>query len=152
MIWVAVHGLYIYIVLFFLCTLLLSSLLDNDIRHSSGKLLVNLFLQVVKRTNTPLIPQQMASSTYHGFLGRGFKSNIHRNKLFHTFPMSNLKNTLPGIPGKCNRLDIDGSARISGRPAISPFQGGKVLVRLSLGKLLVNLLQVVKRTNTPLVP
>ena len=26
------------------------------------------------------------------------------------------------------------------------------VVRLSLGKLLVNLLQVVKRTNTPLIP
>ena len=28
----------------------------------------------------------------------------------------------------------------------------RTVVRLSLGKLLVNLLQVVKRTNTPLVP
>ena len=41
------------------------------IRLSLGKLLVNL-LQVVKRTNNPLIPYQMASSTDHGFLGRGF--------------------------------------------------------------------------------
>ena len=45
---------------------------------------------------------------------------------------------------------VDRSARISGRPAIPPFQGGRVFMRLSLGKLLVNLLQVVKRTNTPL--
>ena len=38
------------------------------IRLSLGKLLVNL-LQVVKRTNTPLIPKQRASSTDHGFFG-----------------------------------------------------------------------------------
>ena len=30
--------------------------------------------------------------------------------------------------------------------------GGKNVIRLSLGKLLVNLLQVVKRTNTPRSP
>ena len=41
------------------------------VKLSLGKLLVNL-LQVVKRTNIPLIPQQMASSTDHGFWGRGF--------------------------------------------------------------------------------
>ena len=41
------------------------------IRLSLDKLLVNL-LQMVKRTNTPLIPSQMASSTDHVFLGRGF--------------------------------------------------------------------------------
>ena len=35
---------------------------------SLGKLLVNL-LQVAKRTNTPLILEQMASSTDHGFFG-----------------------------------------------------------------------------------
>ena len=42
---------------------------------------------------------------------------------------------------------------MSGRPAIPPFQGGRVIrIRLSLGKLLlVNLLQEVKRTNTPLI-
>ena len=32
------------------------------------------------------------------------------------------------------------------------FRGGQSVLRLSLGKLLVNLLQVVKRTNTPLIP
>ena len=30
--------------------------------------------------------------------------------------------------------------------------GGESVIRLSLGKLLVDLLQVVKRTNTPLSP
>ena len=65
--------------------------------------------------------------------------------------MSNLKNTLPGIPRKWNRSHIDRSGRVSGRPCIPPFQGGSVL-RVGLGKLsLVNLLQVVKQTNTPLL-
>ena len=41
---------------------------------------------------------------------------------------------------------------MSVRPAIPPFQGGKSVIRLSLGKLLVDHLQVVKRTNTPLIP
>ena len=60
-------------------------------------------------------------------------------------------------------LIIDRSARVSGRPAVPLLHGGRVLkglvwvsysviIRLSLGKLLlVNLLQVVKRTNTPLI-
>ena len=41
---------------------------------------------------------------------------------------------------------------MSGRPAIPAVSGGESVIRLSLGKLLVNLLQVVKRTNTPLIP
>ena len=87
-----------------------------------------------------------------GFLGRGFKSHIHHNKLFQNFLMSNLKNTLPGVyPGNETAWIIDRSAHISGRPAIPPFQGGESVIRLSLGKLLVNLLQVVKRTNTLLI-
>ena len=43
------------------------------------------------------------------------------------------------------------SASISGQPGIPPFQGESV-IRLSLGKQLVNLLQMVKRINTPLIP
>ena len=38
------------------------------------------------------------------FLGRGFNFHIHHNELFQTFPMSNLKNTLPGIPRKRNGM------------------------------------------------
>ena len=72
------------------------------------------------------------------------------NNLFQTFPMSILKTTLPGIPRKWNRLDVDRSARISGcYPAISGEEG---VTRLSLGRLLVNLLQVVKQTSTSLIP
>ena len=72
---------------------------------------------------------------------------------FQTSPMSNLKNTLlPGIPRKLNGLDID-----RGPPYIRPtcytaVSGGESVIRISLGKLSVNQLQVVKRTNTPLIP
>ena len=58
---------------------------------------------MVKRTNAPLIPQQMASSKRPCFFGVvGSNPIIHNNKLFQTFPMSNLKNTLssPVSPGK----------------------------------------------------
>ena len=65
--------------------------------------------------------------------------------------MSNLENTLPGIPRKWNGLDkwqVRPYIRPTCYPAVS---GGESVIRLlSLGKLLVNLLQVVKRTNTPL--
>ena len=47
-------------------------------------------------------------------------------------------------------MDIDRSARISGRPDIPSFQGGRVLIRLRLGKLLVDILQVLKPTDTSL--
>ena len=75
-------------------------LLQCVIRLSLGKslLLVNL-LHMVKRTNTPL------NSLTNGVVGRtcvlwvvGSSPHIHNNKLFQTFPMSNLKNTLPGMP------------------------------------------------------
>ena len=53
--------------------------MDSVIRLSLGKLLVNL-LQVVKRTinNTPPSPQQMESSTDHGFwvVGSNPKSTL----------------------------------------------------------------------------
>ena len=85
------------------------------------------------------------------FLGRGFKSRIHHNKLFQIFPKIELQKYSPRYAQEMKQLglDIDRSARVSGRPGIPPFQGGKsVIVRLSLGKLLVNFLQVVKRTST----
>ena len=123
---------------------------ESVIRLSLDNLLVNL-LQVVKRTNTPLIPLQMASSAGPRFFwGREFKSHHPQKYFFQTFPTSNLKSALPGVPRKWNRLDIDRSARISGRPGIPPFQGERV-IRFSLGELFVNFLQVVKRTNTPLI-
>ena len=66
--------------------------------------------------------------------------------------MSNLKNT-PWYPQQMKRLGYIDSEfrRISGRPPIPPFQGAESVIWLSLSKLLVNLLQVVKRTNTPLL-
>ena len=60
--------------------------------------------------------------------------------------MSNLKNTLPGIPRKRNRLDIDTFARMSGRPDTPPFQvwGGRRYITPSLGReYLVNFSPVV---------
>ena len=46
---------------------------------------------------------------------------------------------------------------LTGPPYIRPtwylaVSGGKSVIKLSLGKLLVDLLQMVKRTNTPLIP
>ena len=85
-----------------------------------------------------------------GFWVVGLNPTIHNNIFFRlSSSISNLKNTLPGVPRKWNRLDIEASAHISGRPAIPPFQGGKRVIRLRWGKLLVNLLQVVKRAGTP---
>ena len=81
------------------------------------------------------------------FWGRGFKSHIHHNKTFLDFPPVELEKYSPRYPQEMNRLDIDRSAREPGQPAIPPFQGGRVLQGLSLGALLVKLLQVVKLTN-----
>ena len=68
------------------------------------------------------------------------------------FPHAELEKYYPRYTQEMKRLGyVDRSARISGRPAIPRFTGESVM-RLSLGKLLVNLLQVVKRTNTPLIP
>ena len=101
------------------------------VRLSLGKLLVNL-LRVVKRTNTPPIPSQMASSARPWFFsGRGFSSPTHPspyNKPFQTFPdrchVELEKYSPRHTHRKWNRLDFNTSARISGRPAIPPFQGG----------------------------
>ena len=69
--------------------------------------------------------------------------------IFADFPHVELDKYSPRYTQEIKRLGyIDGSARTSGRPAIPPFQGGWSVVGLSL----VNLLQLVKRTNTPLIP
>ena len=64
-----------------------------------------------------------------GVLGRGSNptSTIMEFIPFHTDLMSNLKNTLPGIPRNETAWIIDRSARISGRPSIPPFEEEKVL-------------------------
>ena len=65
--------------------------------------------------------------------------------------MWNLKNTLPLVsPGNETAWILTGPPYI--RPTYPAGSGGESVVRLSLGKLLVNLVQVVKRTNTPLIP
>ena len=67
--------------------------------------------------------------------------------------MSNLKDTPAGIPRKLNE-----TAWILTGPSVHPADllscrfRGRGIIRLSLGKQLVNLLQVVKRTHTPQIP
>ena len=76
------------------------------IRLSSGKLLVNL-LQVVKRTinNTPLIIiNKWRRRQTMGFLGRGFKSHIHHNKLFSDFAQVELDEYFPRYTQEVKRL------------------------------------------------
>ena len=72
-----------------------------------GKLMVNL-LQVVNQANTPtnsLTNGVVDRPCFFGVVGSNptYISaiiNIFYNKLLQTFPMSNLKNTLSGIPRK----------------------------------------------------
>ena len=69
--------------------------------------------------------------------------------------MSNLKNTLPPVsPGNETAWILTGPRPVYPADLLSRrFRGGEYyVIRLSLGKLLVNLLQVVKRTNTVLIP
>ena len=66
--------------------------------------------------------------------------------------MSNMKNTLPDIPRKNETAWILTRPPVT-RPTCYPaVSGGKSVIRLRVGKLLVNLLQVVQRTDTPLIP
>ena len=67
--------------------------------------------------------------------------------------MLNLKKNSPWYPQEMKLLGYNWQVRPYIRPTYYPaVSGGEGVVRLSLGKLLVNLLQVVKRTNTPLIP
>ena len=72
-----------------------------------------------------------------GFWVVGSIPTIHKNKLFR-FSHGELEKYSPVRP----------YIRPTCYPAVS---GGESVVRLSLGKLSVNQLQVVKRTNTPLL-
>ena len=63
-----------------------------------------------------------------GFLGRQFESHIHHHILFHIFADVELEKYSPRYTQEMKPLGcIDKSARISGRPAIPPFQGERVL-------------------------
>ena len=100
-----------------------------------------------------LIPRYI-TSTKNGVFDRpwffwvvGSNPTFTIMNFFRLSPCQNLKNTLPGIPRKWNGLN-----NWQVRPYILPtchpaVSGGKSVIRLSLGKLLVNLLQVVKRTK-----
>ena len=69
------------------------------VRLSLGKLLLVNLLQVVKRTNTPLIPQQMASSAGPCFFLVSWV-RILPSTIINFFRLSlvELENNLPGIP------------------------------------------------------
>ena len=65
--------------------------------------------------------------------------------------MSNLKTLSPVYPGNETAWILTGPP-VYPADLVSRRFRGKSVVKLSLGKLLVDLLQVVKRTNTPLIP
>ena len=71
-------------------------------RLSLGKLWVNL-VRVVKRTNTPLLPEKMVSSTDHGFLGH------HGDRISNVVE---LRNVFSVVPRKWNRVGINTPARM----------------------------------------
>ena len=126
---------------------------SSVIRLSLGKLLVNL-LQVVKRTNTPLISLTNGVVDRPWVCGSWVRSPhrmIHHNKLFQIFPWRTWKILSPVYPGN-ETAWVYWQVRPYIRPTCYPaVSGGESVIRLSLGKLLVNLLQVVKRTITPLI-
>ena len=61
------------------------------------------------------------------FRAVGLNTTISNKYIFTAFPMSNVKNVLPVVPSNWNRVHIDTPARVSGRPAITPFQEERVL-------------------------
>ena len=108
-------------------------------------------LQVVKRTNIPLIPQQMASSTDHGFFGSWVRippSTIIN--FFRLSPCRPCKILSPVYPGNKTHWILTRPTVYSADLLSRRFRGESV-IGLSLGKLLVNLLQVVEWTRTPLI-
>ena len=85
------------------------------------------------------------------FLGRGV--NIPHNKLFKTFPHVELEKYSPRYTRKLKGLgELTGPPVYPAELVYPAVSGGKSVIRLGLGKLLVNRLQVVKRTNIPLTP
>ena len=60
-----------------------------------------------------------------GFLGRGFKSHIHHNKLFQSFPMSNLKKLSPVSPGNETAWILTGPPEYPADLLSRRFRGGE---------------------------
>ena len=113
--------------------------------------MVNL-LQVIKRTNTAQSPQTYCVVVRPYFFWEVCSNpTIHNNSRIRLSPCRTWKILSPVYPGYEAAWIINMSASISGRPGIRPLQGESV-IRLSLGKQLVNLLQMVKRINTLLIP
>ena len=92
-----------------------------------GKLSVNQ-LQVVKRTNTPLITLTNGVVDRPWVFGSWVRSPPSTIINFSDLPHVELEKYSPWYPQEMKRLGgIDRSAGMSGRPAIPPFQGGRVL-------------------------
>ena len=86
------------------------------------------------------------------FLGREFESHIHLNITFSNFPHVKLEKYFAAVyPGHKNVWILTGPSVYPAATCYSAVSGEESVIRLSLGKLLVNLLKVVKRTNTPLI-
>ena len=126
-------------------------MLVSVISLSVGKRLMVNLSQVVKRTTTLPIPQQMASSTAHGLVFGSWvqipPSTIIN--LFQIFPMSNLTILSPVSPG-------NETAWILTCPPVYPSalllypgfrEGGGSVTRIRLGKLLDYNLSFCKRSN-----
>ena len=102
---------------------------------------------------SPLATPQMATSAYHVFFGSWVRippSTLWMN-IFRFSPCRTWKHS-PRYTREMKPLgywQVHPYTRPTWYPAVS---GGESVVRLSPGELVVNLLQVVKRTNTPLSP
>ena len=111
-----------------------------------GKQLVNL-LQVVKRTNSftnGVVDRQWV-------FGSWVRTPLSTTTNVYDFPHVELEKYSPRCTHEMKPLGC-----LHVRPYIRPtcypaVSGGEIVVRFRLGKQLVDLLQVVKRTNTSLV-
>ena len=120
-------------------------LLLHVIRLSLGGRLVNL-LPVAQRS---VMPSQMASSTGHWSLvvSSNLTSTMKTLLKISEFPhVKNLINQSQGSPEIVKNFGVGTYGPIR-RPRIPLFKGGESVIRLSLGRRLVNLSPVTQRTN-----
>ena len=93
----------------------------------------------------------MASSTYHGLFGSWVRFQPSTKMNFLDFTHDELQKYSPFFPQEMKQLgywQVCPYTRPTCYPAVS---GGESVIRRTLGKLLDNILQVFKRTNTPLI-
>ena len=98
------------------------------------------------------MPSQIVSSTDHGSLVVSsnlisrppWKRFLKKSEFPH---VKNLKNHSPWVPRDYTKRTPVGTHGPIRRPRIPLFKGGESVIRLSLGRRLVNLLPVAQRTN-----